>query len=249
MVGAAVLLLWVRSGTPAVDDEACCCALPDCRDSGGDGLDVGKAGRNRHHGSVISRQPEPVLPCACRLNYECACHMMLLPPAAPLQPPLRPPIANTTYPTLAAIHWTNHPYYRVVPPRPKVVSMALSTPSTTGVLLAAGAGTRLGRGPKALLPFRAAPSWRSWPTCCSTAAAGRLWWCSARAPGRPRADRPGPAHRGGEPGVGRRNGQFLPGGAWTARAREPCAGGARGPAGADGRKPSPGCCGRTGRAG
>ena len=32
--------------------------------------------------------------------------------------------------------------------------MASSLPSTTGVLLAAGAGTRLGRGPKALLPFR-----------------------------------------------------------------------------------------------
>ena len=27
-------------------------------------------------------------------------------------------------------------------------------PATTAVLLAAGAGTRLGRGPKALLPFR-----------------------------------------------------------------------------------------------
>jgi nicotine blue oxidoreductase len=36
-----------------------------------------------------------------------------------------------------------------------VVIMADSgTPATTAVLLAAGAGTRLGRGPKALLPFR-----------------------------------------------------------------------------------------------
>jgi nicotine blue oxidoreductase len=32
--------------------------------------------------------------------------------------------------------------------------MVSSPPSATGVLLAAGAGTRLGRGPKALLPFR-----------------------------------------------------------------------------------------------
>jgi nicotine blue oxidoreductase len=30
----------------------------------------------------------------------------------------------------------------------------IRAPRTTAVLLAAGAGTRLGRGPKALLPFR-----------------------------------------------------------------------------------------------
>src|SRR5690242_17565134 len=39
-------------------------------------------------------------------------------------------------------------------PRAYGEDMTPSGTPTTGVLLAAGAGTRLGRGPKALLPFR-----------------------------------------------------------------------------------------------
>ena len=122
--------------------------------------------------------------------------------------------------------------------------------STTAVLLAAGAGTRLGLGPKAALPFRGRTLVEVLADVLLDGGCREVVAVLGADAATVRAATDLSRHRViDNPDWADRHGQLVPAGRRRGRPGGPCAHGAGGPARADAPKPSPGCWPPTGRAG